>query len=351
MKTLVVDRTHLGRRASGIERITEELFSDEALRPLPVTGFVASGAGRVAVAAAQMALAPLCMAAKRDTVWVFPGFPPSPLASAFRERAVMYVHDMFLVTRRQDLNRAAKVYMSLPFRHAVERLRYFFVNSLTTGEALAAFVKADAEIHPYRPQVRNVFGLSPAAGAAAAAERPFILGALGTVEPRKNFRAAAEIALALGSRLRRPVELHIVGRPGWGPDYAELSTYPHVKLHGFLPEDRVRAVMISFDALICTSHDEGLGLPLIEAQYGGLQTIAPDRPVFREVLGSSGLFIEPDDPEGVAAFLERAFAGEDWRAKAAAAAAANVERWNNQALGDRESVMAFLTELLGRAPV
>jgi len=27
-RTLVIDRTHLGRRASGIERITEELFSD-----------------------------------------------------------------------------------------------------------------------------------------------------------------------------------------------------------------------------------------------------------------------------------------------------------------------------------
>jgi hypothetical protein len=46
-RTLVVDRTHLGRRASGIKRITEELFSDEALRPLPVEGFGASGTGKL----------------------------------------------------------------------------------------------------------------------------------------------------------------------------------------------------------------------------------------------------------------------------------------------------------------
>ena len=40
---LVVDRTHLGRRASGIERITEELFSAVALAPLPVAGWDAAG--------------------------------------------------------------------------------------------------------------------------------------------------------------------------------------------------------------------------------------------------------------------------------------------------------------------
>ena len=106
---LVVDRTHLGRRASGIERITEELFSDEALRSLPVEGFSARGGGRLAIAAAQMAQAPLAMMARPATLWAFSGFPPSPLAVLFRDRAVMYVHDMFLITRRQDLNRAAKV--------------------------------------------------------------------------------------------------------------------------------------------------------------------------------------------------------------------------------------------------
>ncbi len=41
--TLVVDRTHLGRRASGIERITEDLFSDAALEPLRVEGLAAAG--------------------------------------------------------------------------------------------------------------------------------------------------------------------------------------------------------------------------------------------------------------------------------------------------------------------
>jgi len=92
-----------------------------------------------------------------------------------------------------------------------------------------------------------VFGLSPnpAPGIAGA---PLVLGAVGTVEPRKNLLAAAAIA----------VELHVIGRAGWGDDYDALSTMPHVKSHGFLPEAEAKRVMEGFDALICTSHDEGL---------------------------------------------------------------------------------------------
>lgn len=346
---LVVDRTHLGRRASGIERITEDLFSDAALRPLPVQGFGESITGRLAVMAAQMARVPAAMAARPATVWAFSGFPPSPLTVLFRERAVMYVHDLFLITRRQDLNRAAKIYMSAPFRFAVERLRYFLVNSATTADALAPRVGPDAQIRLYRPSVGNVFDLSPTV-APRPADAPFVLGAIGTVEPRKNLPAAAAIASELGRRLGRAVELHVVGRPGWGTDAATLSALPHVKLHGFLPEAEARRAIGRFDALICTSHDEGLGLPLIEAQYGGLQAIAPGKPVFHEVLGSSGLFIEPDDVSASAATLAARFGEADWRERATAAAGANIARWNGLAEDDRTKVVAFLSERLGRVP-
>ena len=345
--SLVIDRTHLGRRASGIERITEELFSDEAFGSLPVEGFGASGGGRLAIAAAQMARAPLAMMARPSTLWAFSGFPPSPLAVLFRERAVMYVHDMFLITRRQDLNRAAKIYMSMPFRLAVERLRYFLVNSATTGDSLAPYVRPDAEIRPYRPEVRNVFGLVPRR-AEETPGAPLVLGAIGTVEPRKNLMAAAAIAAELGRRTGRPVELHVVGRAGWGEDHRLLAAEPHVTLHGFLPEDEARAVVARFDALICTSHDEGLGLPLIEAQYAGLQVVAPDKPVFREVLGASGLYIDPADVAGAAALLENRFGEAGWRDRAAAAAEHNIARWNAQARDDHAGVVTFLSERLAR---
>ncbi len=345
LATLVVDRTHLGRRASGIERITEELFSDEALAPLPVSGMRSGARGKLSVAASQMMAIPLAMARRPDTVWAFSGFPPSPLAALFRERCVMYVHDMFLITRRQDLNRAGRIYMAPPFRMAIRKLRYFLVNSLATAEALAPYLRSDAVVRPYRPRVRNVFGLRPSDRRASDLD-PLILGAIGTVEPRKNLLAAAAIALELGRAVGREVRLHIIGRPGWGEDAAALSRMPHVTLHGFLGEDEARAAIANFDLLISTSHDEGLGLPLIEAQYGGLQVVAPDGPVFREVLSTSGLYIDPGNVAEAARSLATRLREPDWQTSSAIAARDNIARWNVLADLDRGAVIEFLSERL-----
>lgn len=341
--TLVVDRTHLGRRASGIERITEDLFSDAALAPLRVEGLEA--AGRLSIVLRQRVHAPLAALLRPSTLWIFPGYPPSPLFARLRERTVLYVHDLFLITRRSDLNRSAKLYMADAFRKAIEGLRYFLVNSQATGGQLAPYTRPDARILPYRPRIRNVFGLEPRDGAGADDARPLIVGALGTVEPRKNFPAAARICEALAARLGRSVQLHIVGRPGWGGDFDALSALPHVTLHGFVPDETARELIQGFDLFLSTSHDEGLGLPLLEAQFAGMPVVAPDQEVFREVLGASGTFVDPARPDEAAARIAALLAEEGWRARHREAARDNVARWNAQADRDREAVIAFLGEL------
>lgn len=343
---LVVDRTHLGHRASGIERITRDLFSSEALSPLAVEGLDASG--RASIVFKQRIYAPAAAMLRRDTIWAFSGHPPSPLFRHLRERTVFYVHDLFLMTRRADLNRSAKLYMAAPFKVAVENLRYFLVNSETTGRQLRQFVRGDAEILPYRPLIGNVFGLSPRPLATNRPDGPLIVGAIGTIEPRKNFLAAARVCQALAARLNRDVELHIIGRRGWGEDADRLAGMKHVHLYGFLPDEAVRGLIERFDFLICTSHDEGLGLPLLEVQHAGIPVVAPDQEVFREVLGSSGTFIDPSDPKGAAATIEGLLGRSDWREQCRASAIGNVERWNAQADADRTSIIAFLSRLSER---
>ena len=72
-----------------------------------------------------------------------------------------------------------------------------------------------------------------------------------------------------------------------------LQNTPGVTLYGYLPIEKTRELMARADLFINTSHDEGLGLPLLEAQYGGLPVIAPNQKVFQEVLGESGLLVDP----------------------------------------------------------
>lgn len=343
---ILVDHTHLGRTVTGLERITLELFSAEALAPLPVEPVTASGT--LGLILAQQLLLPARLLADRRAVLLAPGFPPSIPASLFGARVVPYIHDCFLLTRPQDLSRKAALYMAPAFRRAVARLPWFLVNSRTTASELAAFARPDAEITLYRPEVRDVFGIGAEAAARAASARrverggPLRLIALGTVEPRKNLLAAAAIVEILRSRHGWDAVLDVVGRPGWGGEAERLEGRPGVVLHGYRDREGVRDLLARAHAFISTSHDEGLGLPLLEAQYAGLPVIAPDKPVFREVLDRSGEFVDPADPVAAAAVVDRLVTRPGVFLTAAADAMANVERWNAAARGDRSALIEKL---------
>ncbi|MDK9697218.1 MAG: glycosyltransferase [Siculibacillus sp.] len=343
---IFVDHTHLGRRVTGLERITIELFSADSLAPLRLHPITASGT--LGLILAQQFTVPARLLAAPGSILLAPGFPPSLPASLFGARVVPYVHDCFLLTRPQDLSRKAALYMAPAFRRAVRTLPWFLVNSRSTATELRAFCRADARITLYRPVVRDVFAIGAEAAARAAATRRVERGgrldlvALGTIEPRKNLLAAAAIVEALRSRHGWDARLNIVGRPGWGGEVERLRGRPGVVLHGYRDAEGLRELLTAAHLFISTSHDEGLGLPLVEAQYAGLQVVAPDKPVFREVLGTSGEFVDTADAADAADRIDRLMTRPDVFLAAAAAAMGNVERWNADARGDREALIERL---------
>ena len=345
MAQIFVDHTHCGRHVTGLERITLELFSTEALAPLAVTAV--RSASRLSMLLKQNLQLPLQTLASPGSLLLCPGFPPSHFSALLGQRVLPYIHDLFLMTRVQDLNVRARLLMAAPFRQAVKNLPRFLVNSQTTGEELRRFCRPDAEIILYRPQVRNVFGVTPGGRASRTGGAGPVLLALGTVEPRKNLFAAAAIITALRAQGFPQARLDIAGRPGWGVDMATLGKVPGVTLHGYQPQDRVKALIDGADALISTSHDEGLGLPLLEAQYAGLMVIAPDKPVFREVLGGSGLIVDTTDAARQASVIARAIGAPDWRARHAHLAQANLARWNSAAMQDRSTVVSLIGRMAG----
>lgn len=344
--TIYVDHTHVGRHVTGLERITLELFSPEALAPLDVIPVLAQGTGRMV--AAQTFGLPVRLL-NSSSILLCPGFPPSPLLWPFATRIIPYIHDIFLLSRRDDLSRRARLYMAEPFRLAVRTYPRFLVNSADTKRKLATCCRSDAEITLYRPPVRNVFNILPD-GRSERKENPSALRlvTLGTVEPRKNFIAAAKILAALREHGFPDATLEIVGRRGWGDDWDKLEKCPGVILHGYQPGDRVNQILQNADVFICTSHEEGLGLPLLEAQYAGLPIVAPDAAVFREVLDQSGIFIDPTDPASAAERIISAVSAPRWRALHAARGAQNLVRWNALASADREAVINFIAQLAHR---
>jgi glycosyltransferase involved in cell wall biosynthesis len=339
--TIYVDHTHLGRHVTGLERITMELFSQAALAPLDVVPVTARGTRQMVMR--QTVGLPLLLA-NPWALLLCPGFPPSPLLRPFASRVLPYIHDIFLATRPADLNRRARLYMAAPFRLALRSYPRFLVNSRDTSRKLAAHCRSDSAITLYRPPVRNVFGLN----AEGRTERPdgaLRLIALGTVEPRKNFVAAANLIQALRTLGFPEASLDIIGRRGWRDHWQRLSAIPGVTLHGYQPEERVRELLSTADLFVCTSHEEGLGLPLLEAQYAGLPIVAPDAAIFREVLESSGVFIDPADPASSAARITGLLGERGWRSRYARMDRNNIERWNALARADRDAVITLIAKL------
>jgi glycosyltransferase involved in cell wall biosynthesis len=338
---IYVDHTHLGRHVTGLERITLELFSPVALAPLDVVPVTAHGTRQMVTT--QTFGLPMRLAAS-SSILLCPGFPPSPLLRPFASRVLPYIHDIFLLSRPADLNRRARLYMAAPFRLALHRYPRFLANSRDTRHKLAAHCRPDAAITLYRPSVRNVFDLESKSRAERDTQ-PLRLVALGTVEPRKNFVAAARITAALRAQGFPGATLDIVGRQGWGDDWQTLQSVPGVILHGYQPGERVRQLLDEADIFICTSRDEGLGLPLIEAQYGGLPIVAPDAAIFHEVLDASGIFIDPADPVAAATKIAAMLSDQQWRSRHVALAAQNVKRWNALASADRDTVIDLIAGL------
>ncbi len=345
--SIYVDHTHLGRHVTGLERITEELFSADSLAPLELTPLTASGTADLVLR--QNLTLPMKMVRDKKALMLCPGFPPSFALSLFGARVIPYIHDLFLMTRKKDLNRRARLYMAPPFRRAVRTLPRFLVNSQYTRDELRRFCRPDAKIMLYRPSVRNIFGLDDSTRSQPREEKgPLRLIALGTVEPRKNLAAAAAILEALRVGGHEGATLDIVGRFGWGDDVERLQKTAGVTLHGYLPIEETRELMARADLFINTSRDEGLGLPLLEAQYAGLPIIAPDARVFREVLGAGGVLINPHDPREAAAHIGAVVAKEGWRNRFALEAAENLQRWNRAADEDRENLIGELSRLAAR---
>jgi glycosyltransferase involved in cell wall biosynthesis len=343
--TIYVDHTHLGRHVTGLERITQELFSEKALAPLDVVPVTSRGT--LQMVTRQTFALPMRLAAN-DSLLLCPGFPPSPLLRPFASRVLPYIHDDFLITRAADLNTRARLYMATPFKIALRNYPRFLTNSRDTQRKLATHCRADADITLYRPPVRNVFNLQSTERAERdPATDPLRVVALGTVEPRKNFIAAANIVRELRQHGFPGATLDIVGRKGWGDDWKTLERMSCVTLHGYQSSENVTRILDEADVFLCTSHDEGLGLPLLEAQYAGMPVVAPNAAIFHEVLGTSGVYIDPSDHASAATEIAGSISGQTWRAQYVAAASQNLARWNALAASDHGNVIDLIAGLAG----
>jgi glycosyltransferase involved in cell wall biosynthesis len=133
--------------------------------------------------------------------------------------------------------------------------------------------------------------------------------AVGTLEPRKNLQVALQAFMQLPPALRKQYPLVLVGMTGWHTSTLETQMAPLIRSGelrqlGYVSRTDLATVIAGALTLIYPSFYEGFGLPPLEAMACGVPVIASDASSIPEVVGDTGLLVNPHDSHGLAEAME-----------------------------------------------
>lgn len=232
-----------------------------------------------------------------------------------RYRSVITVHDLTFLHYPQFLTADSRRYYNDQIEAAVARANHI----MTDSEATRADVLRLLSVPPEKVTT-VLLGISghfhPAAPSEIEAVRAryrlpsdYILF-VGTFEPRKNLSGLINAYQLLRERVSDTPALVAVGQRGWLDhgifdlvDALNLSeAFLHIEDVDF---NELPAIYSAANLLCLPSFYEGFGFPPLEAMACGTPVIVADRASLPEVVGSAGVYVDPDSPESIAEALER----------------------------------------------
>ena len=196
------------------------------------------------------------------------------------------------------LRKASKI-ITLSTNSKMDIIKYFQVPEekieVIYGAADLSFQIADNDAT--RTKIRERFHLP----------EKYILN-VNVLEPRKNI----ETLLLAYDRIKKahdpPCKLVIVGGRGWGyksifQTVSDLRLEKDVVFTGFVPDEVLNYLYNMAEVFVFPSLYEGYGLPVIEAMACGCPVISSNKASLPEVVGDSGLLVDPEDIEAMAAAI------------------------------------------------
>lgn len=143
---------------------------------------------------------------------------------------------------------------------------------------------------------------------------------VGTLEPRKNISLAIRAYLQLPKKTRGRYPLVLVGMRGWHNTSIARQVDPlvragEVRQMGYVPRSELATLMAGALALVYPSIYEGFGLPLLESMACGVPVISANASSLPELVGDTGVLIDPQDDHELKTALLRMVGDHDWRAR------------------------------------
>jgi glycosyltransferase involved in cell wall biosynthesis len=139
---------------------------------------------------------------------------------------------------------------------------------------------------------------------------PYLL-AVGDLRRKKNFARLAAAYRELRDE-GLPHRLVIAGvDAGEGPRVREAAGGAPIELTGYLPDERLDAIMRGADLLVHPSLYEGFGLVVVEAMARGVPVAAARATALPETGGDAAVYFDPLDPADIAAAVRTALSQRD----------------------------------------
>lgn len=137
---------------------------------------------------------------------------------------------------------------------------------------------------------------------------------VGTIEERKN------LMLAVKSLNLLPEDIHLVA-VGKKTKYADkvkktadkIGVSHRLHLLSGVSDDELNVIYKKAEVFVYPSRYEGFGIPIIEAIFCGLPVVASTGSCLEEAGGPDCLYVNPDDPKGMAAAIMQLLNNEEER--------------------------------------
>jgi glycosyltransferase involved in cell wall biosynthesis len=253
---------------------------------------------------------------------------PNFLAFDYAGPLVLTVHDLSWI-RYPEMHPADRVRnMNKHFQKSMERASMIITDSQAIKyEIMDMFGVADNRIKSIPLGVEPLFrplndeDSKPVLVQHGLSHQKYIL-AVGTLEPRKNLSSVLLAYMQLPTNIRKHYPLVLVGMSGWHTSALEKQMAPlvaagEIRQLGYLEREDLAVVIAGALTLVYPSIYEGFGLPPLEAMTCGVPVIASNVSSLPEVVGDTGLLVNPHDIDDIAKAMETMITAPDIRAASA----------------------------------
>ncbi len=193
--------------------------------------------------------------------------------------AVVTVHDLTFFDHPEWHERAKVLFFRRAIIESARRAAVIVCVSDTTATRLASVAPPRGEVvvihhgvdtERFRPDADEA---DDRARLAALGIAPPYLAFVGTIEPRKNLPSLVA-AFSRVAAEHPDLGLVLAGRHGWGTDAVDAAVAAsaaagRILRPGYLPEDALPAFLRRASAVMYPSHEEGFGLPPLQAMASG----------------------------------------------------------------------------------